>query len=609
MLTLNGAKPSGLAVSGSPHVLKFACPVATNVVYTVVITLTDANGSSTYTTSFGTFQTNNYTFELEDFDHDGGQFFDNPQIDSYAGLNGFDGIDAHNTSTGVGTAYRPADVGILGNEVNGDEKRAQFVAASTNDYDIGWTASGNWGNYTRTYPTGMFNVIFRGSSPSGQTDGASLLRVTSGVGTDTQTTTPLGTFNFPLTGGWQTYTWLPLVDSGGNPVVITNGGGVSTLRLNEDNGGWNGNFVMLVPPDTSRPVISQLSPNGLAMFQRTDTFSFVVTSAVGNLDPNSVTVILNGVVAPNLVVSGSPTNLHVSYPNLQPDTVYTATISANTTNNDPAFLTYTFDTFVSSYYTFEAEDYDYNGGKFFDNPQLGSYAGLSGIAGVDATNYSGGATAYRTNDFGNLGNEVNGDLARAQYTSAGTNDYDIGWTAAGQWANYTRTYPKGAFNVYLRASSPSGQADGASLLQVTSGLGTPNQTTNPLGIFNFPVTGGWQTYRWVPLVNSSGNPVIVTNSGSVSTFRLNQDNGGWNANFLLLVPVGAHGPKLSIALSGSNVTISFPTQTGATYQVQYKNNLTDPSWTPLGSPIAGTGAVASVQDSVAGSARYYRTAQ
>ena len=186
---------------------------------------------------------------------------------------------------------------------------------------------------------------------------ARLLQVTSGVGTTTQTTTPLGQFNVPNTGGWQTYTWAPLVDSSANAVTITNSGSVSTYQLYQDNGGWNGNFLMLVPTDTVRPTFSQLYPNGLAMFQRTNTLSFVVKSAL-NVDPTLVSVTLNGVAATNLVFSGPPTNLTVSC-TLQPDTAYKATLAVNTTNNDPAVVTYFFDTFSSSYYTFEAEDWDY----------------------------------------------------------------------------------------------------------------------------------------------------------------------------------------------------------------------------------------------------------
>ena len=256
---------------------------------------------------------------------------------------------------------------------------------------------------------------------------------------------------------------------------------------------------------------------------------------------------------------------------LQPDTAYTALVVVNTTNNDPASVSYNFDTYSPNNYTFEIEDWDYTdaatgaGGKFFDNPQLDAYTLLFGTDGIDAHNASGGGTAYRSNDAGDLGNEVTGDTRRTQYlANGGTNDYDIGWTGAGNWANYTRTYPTGVFNVMLRGSSPSGQADAASLLRVTSGLGTTNQTTKLLGQFNVPSTGGYQTYTYVPLVDTNGNWVTITNSGAVSTLRLSEDNGGWNANFFMLVPAQAAAPKLTLSRTGpTSLTLSW-TPTGGT---------------------------------------------
>ena len=221
---------------------------------------------------------------------------------------------------------------------------------------------------------------------------------------------------------------------------------------------------------------------------------------------------------------------------------------------------------------------------------------------MDAYNASGGGTAYRTNDFGDLGNEVTGDVARAQYASAGTNDYDIGWTGKGNWANYTRTYPAGVYYVYARAASPSGQADGASLSWVTSGLGTSNQTTAPLGIFNFPLTGGYQAWAWAPLVNSSGNLVTITTSGKVSTLRMNEDNGGYNLNFFILVPA-AVGPTLSVSppLNGK-ITITWTPAVGTL--------LTSPAivgpdvdWEPV---TNGTGTTGSITVPLTGGPMFFK---
>jgi hypothetical protein len=246
------------------------------------------------------------------------------------------------------------------------------------------------------------------------------------------------------------------------------------------------------------------------------------------------------------------------------DTSYTAVVKVGSVNNDYTTATFNFDTFSSSYYTFEVEDWDYNGGSYVTNYTLNGYAGLMGIANVDAYNSNGGANAYRTNDLGNLGNEITGDVLRAQYVNAGagTNDYDVGWTTKGVWANYTRAFPAGNYNIYARAASPSGQKAGADLAWVTSGIGTTNQTTNVLGAFNFPATGGYETWTFTPLVDANTNIVSVTMPGSASTMRLDELAGGYNLNFFMFVPLGAAPPKLSVSHSGGNVTITWLPATG-----------------------------------------------
>ncbi|MGH7940174.1 MAG: glycoside hydrolase family 5 protein [Limisphaerales bacterium] len=52
--------------------------------------------------------------------------------------------------------------------------------------------------------------------------------------------------------------------------------------------------------------------------------------------------------------------------------------------------------------------------------------------------------------------------------------------------------------------------------------------------------------------------------------------------------------------------ISFPTQTGCGYQVQYKTNMNQAAWIPLGNPIAGNGQVQIVSGLPGGSSHFYR---
>jgi len=63
-------------------------------------------------------------------------------------------------------------------------------------------------------------------------------------------------------------------------------------------------------------------------------------------------------------------------------------------------------------------------------------------------------------------------------------------------------------------------------------------------------------------------------------------------------------PVAKAAASGSNIQISFPTLFGPTYQVLYKTNLTDASWTLLTS-VVGDGTVKSVSDPATSKTRFY----
>ncbi len=548
VVTINGVTPYGLTYSGTAHTLTGTFPMQSNVVYNISLTATDADGSSSYSEVVGTFGTNNYTWEAEDWDYNSGQFIDNPQVDAYVGLAGVQGVDANNTQGG-GTAYRSNDTGDLGNEVTGDAKRAQYIKLGTNDYDAGWTSGGNWANYTRHYPAGVYNIYMRSASPNGQNDTVTLSWVTSGVGTPTQTYSKIGQFNSTITGGWQNWNWAPLVDSSGNPVVVTNtGNGVSTIHMAEDNGGFNANFFMLAPVDTQRPSITGIYPNGATQFQHTNSLSFTVNSPVA-LNSSNVKLTVNGVVRTDFTTGGTATAMTVSLP-LQLNQAYNVSILVQTPANDSASVSFRFDTFSSSYYTWEAEDFDYNGGSFFDNPQVDKYTGLPGEAGIDCVNNTtgeGGSYRVATSDGGDWSTEVTGDAPRAQF--AGTNDYDCGWTAAGQWANYTRHYPAGTYNVYFRVAHPGAVPNSDTLWQVTGGLGTADQTTNLIGHVNCPDTGGYQNWTTVPVLDSGGNLATVTTTGNAMTFKVVQAGGSANLNYFMLVPVGtaATGPVLTIA--------------------------------------------------------------
>jgi hypothetical protein len=597
---------NGLSITGTASSRNVSAALITNASYVAAISVTDANGSpGAQSVNFDTYNPL-LLWEAEDYDYGGGLTFDpGNTTGQYANQVGTVDVDYHDTTTAAGThAYRPGDAAAT--EPNGDgPPRLAYIGTGFTDYDIGWDDNGDWLNYTRTIPAGQFNVVARAANGSGGNGGIALAQVTNGIGTTVQGTASLGTFTVPATGNWQAYTWVPLRDAGGNLVKLTGEGVQQTLRATSS-GNNNANFYILIPANTNQPTIVNVYPNGAAFFQATNKLSFRVNTAAGStVSSNNVTVTLDGVVLSGLQFTGSSSTFwSATYPGLTQNAPHTAQINVLDSNGNTAATTVTFDTFKSNYFTWEAEDYDYGGGQFIDNPQVDAYATLGATAGVDFNDVNtGGGYLYRPTG---TATENTADTPRPQF--AGTNDYNIGFFGTGEWGNYTRTYPGGAYNVWGRFACGDANGSQALLSIVTNGWGTATQDTNFLGTFSVP-TSGWASFGWIPLRDGNGNMQSITLNGSTNTLKLTRNPtapfADVNVNFLMLVPV-LQGPILSATRSGGNVLVSFQSEYGLSYQLQYKTNLTDPNWLVLGSTIAGDGTIKSVIDPTSGRSRFYR---
>jgi hypothetical protein len=606
---------NGLTITGSSTDVTVTAPLTSNTIYTAFIQVNDANGiPASVTVSFDTIIPA-YTFEAEDWDYSTGQYVDNPQVNAYASVDGgADQIDVNCPNNVHSYAYRGGALAGFGlnNENASDVARAAHVGFQ--DYDIGFTSGGNWANYTRHYPAGIYNIFVRAARGDGGnvSDAASFALVTSGYQTTSQTTSQIGKYGVTSTGNWQKYAWFPVRDNGGNLARFTADNSLKTLRVTMDGAGHNQNFFMFVPADLSSsppPFVSDFKPDGSSLFEFTNTLTFTANSSVG-IANTGIVVTINGATLSGLTFSGPSTARIVSAPvpvNESHTAVITLTDVIGTTR-----YTNVFSTFNASNYQWEAEDYDYNSGQYFDN-QINAYNGLGSVPDVDNHQSDLGANPflYRldspapSTQTGDLG----GEKPRAQFTSGGGSgiDYCIGFFGGGSWVNYTRHYPAGTYYVVARC------AEGQNLTQptlgiVTSGVGTSNQTVTPLGSFSVPPIG-WSSWEWAMLKDSNGKLVKVTLDGSPVTLRYSGSTvpgqPELNTGFFMLA---ATTPDLILkaSRSGGNIVISFPTLNGVNYQVEYKNNLTDPNWSPLGSPVAGNGAVQSVSDSTSGTRRFYR---
>jgi autotransporter-associated beta strand protein len=389
-----------------------------------------------------------------------------------------------------------------------------------------------------------------------------------------------------------------------------NGYGLINVAANNPVNCWNdyalANDAVL---DPDQPVIYNLYPNGSSLYQHTSILSFTALSSAGIADDNIILTV-DGTVRTNLTIGGPETSRNVIFPGLTLNKVHTVMIAMTDNDGRAVLTTVNFDTFDPNSYTFEAEDFDYGGGLFIDNPQHAAYAGLSAVAGVDCyrVNPGQGGQDYRPNPPG-LETEGAIDPPR-QVSNPSLQDYDVGFNSGGNWGNYTRTFPTGTYNVYMRGADGIGASgDSAGLSLVTDGQMTTNQTIANLGTFAVPSTGDWQVYTWVPLRDSGGNLVQLTSDGSVKTLRVTTDNGNYNANFYALIP--AYPPPVSVVLGASSASgnmgiISFATQPGYGYQVEYKTNLSDAVWIPFGNLISGDGTTQSVKDLFGDGSRFYR---
>ncbi len=331
-----------------------------------------------------------------------------------------------------------------------------------------------------------------------------------------------GTFNGPLTG----------ID------VFNHAGG------NGSDVGFNN---LTIAPELA---INNITPNdNTALFNATNALHFTIDSPASPVSASGVQLVLNGAnVSSNLVFVGAGTeNVSVSYTNLELNQNYSGQITVTNEAGAAVSASVVFDTFSTNYFTWEADDFDFSGGQFINDPILStnspdSYYNTVGVSNIDeyVLNYS--ATQphlWRTND--EVSTALSGDTPRAQFIAAGIPDYLVGYFNPSNWVNYTRTYPAGTYNIYGRLANGNGGLANCSLAEVISGQGTTSQTLSPLGIFQFTAQG-WNSFNFIPLTDAWGNMLAVKLNGQ-TTLRVTSGplGGGINMNFFMLVP-GSNTP-------------------------------------------------------------------
>ncbi|MBR7833541.1 carbohydrate-binding protein [Actinospica durhamensis] len=154
-----------------------------------------------------------------------------------------------------------------------------------------------------------------------------------------------------------------------------------------------------------------------------------------------------------------------------------------------------------------------------EGPYGGTAAAVPGT--VQAENYDTGGqgVAYNVTSVNGSGNSYRSDGVDLETTTDTGGGYDLGWTATGQWFKYTvNVATAGTHTVGFRVAAPSAVTDAFHLSNASG--------TNLSGSVNIAATGGWQTWTTVT--------ATVTLPAGTQTLTLDQDNGGWNINYLTI---------------------------------------------------------------------------
>lgn len=290
-LTINGTDVTADATitdGGNRWNVLYNRPLQPNRNYVIIASATAADGGfSARQTEIDTFDANNYTFEAEDFNFTDpypggtpGQYFDNPILcdtigggtpNCYFDRVGTQGIDKNEINMTV-TVTTPAtnEVYRYGPQVatrdefmdtfvsNDPVRRQKYVDAGLPEYEVRNLVTGEWMNYTRTFPAGTYHIYARLSATAPFT---LQMDFVDNPTVENQTLTKIGRFVGNATGG---YVLVPLTDDAGTaPLVVQFDGTPKTIRVTALSDGVVLNYFMLVPsvaPVNQAPSVTITQP-------------------------------------------------------------------------------------------------------------------------------------------------------------------------------------------------------------------------------------------------------------------------------------------------------------------------------------------------------------
>jgi len=177
-------------------------------------------------------------------------------------------------------------------------------------------------------------------------------------------------------------------------------------------------------------------------------------------------------------------------------------------------------------------------------PYGGTVRSIPGTIEAEYYDTGGEGIAYHDLTSGNSGNVFRTDNVDLEATTDTGGGYNVGWTQAGEWLEYTvNVTTAGAYSLKARVAATT---TGKSLHVELDGV-------NISGTINVPNTGAWQTWQTVTVTTS-------TLGAGQKVLRIVMDTDGFNINSLTFASVttGNVNPSASITSPANNATYSAP---------------------------------------------------
>jgi phosphatidylserine/phosphatidylglycerophosphate/cardiolipin synthase-like enzyme len=215
---------------------------------------------------------------------------------------------------------------------------------------------------------------------------------------------------------------------------------------------------------------------------------------------------------------------------LQPSTKYFWKVVSRTfaTDLDP--------TLIATSSTFSFTTGAGTGGGGGSGPYTGSPVPLPGTIQAENFDNGGSGIAYNDTTSGNAGGVYRSTDVDIQATSDTGGGYNVGWTAPGEWLNYTvNVTTTGTYTIEARVAASG--AGGTFHIEVNG--------VDKTGPMTIPNTGGWQT--WTTISKSN-----VSLSAGAQIWRLVIDSAGsvvGNINYIRVLSSG--GPVTSTPYGGT----------------------------------------------------------